>query len=87
MNLEIKAKFRNDVIRLPKSVQQGVKKLIDDIMAATTLREISECRPLKGRDRTYRVRKGDYRIIIELTPEKGIIMMRVLSRGQVYKKK
>jgi mRNA interferase RelE/StbE len=45
------------------------------------------CRKLKGEEDVYRVRKGNYRIIYEVTEKKLIVLvLKIGHRKDIYKK-
>ncbi len=67
-----------------KSLPKNYKKLID-----LTLMKIEEglpfdIKPIKGEKNTYRIRVGKYRILFTLIKE-NILIVRIASRGDVYK--
>ncbi len=48
----------------------------------------SDIKQLKGKDKRYRSRAGDLRIIYQLNKKKKLVMVStILPRGQVYKKR
>ena len=76
--------FIKDFEKLPDQIKKRTTFVIDAIKEVNTLREIKNCASLKGYENAYRIRIGDYRII--LTNEiDTIIFNRVTSRGEAYK--
>jgi mRNA-degrading endonuclease RelE of RelBE toxin-antitoxin system len=85
MNLEISRAFVKDVEPLPKNSKKIILEVINEIQSAKTPHEIRECSKLKGVDKLYRIRRGNYRITFEYDGSSAILK-RALPRGQIYKK-
>ena len=86
MNVTYDRKFFKDFSVVPEYVQVSFAELREEIKTLSTIREIPNCRPLKGRKGFYRIRIGDYRVTFESVDINTIELKRFLSRGQVYKK-
>jgi mRNA interferase RelE/StbE len=77
--------FFKDVAKIPKTASKVLKTLVDDITAANKLADIVGCKPLSGIKNGYRIRRGDYRILL-LYKDNIVYLRRVIVRGQAYKK-
>ena len=86
MNVNYDRKFFKDFSAIPEHVQVSFAELREELEKVSTIREIPNCRPLKGIKSFYRIRIGDYRITLKLDNANSIEFKRFLSRGQVYKK-
>jgi mRNA-degrading endonuclease RelE of RelBE toxin-antitoxin system len=87
MKVQYSTQFAKDARKLPQQVKTAVKELVIQLENAQSLFEITDCRPLEGVKNGFRIRRGDYRITLSFTvQENEILLLRVLARGQVYKK-
>lgn len=82
------SRFRKDLKSVPKNVQKKVFEVIEKLEAAQNLEKSGlDYRKMEGQkshERYYRIRIGDWRIGIEyIHPD--ITLLRVLSRGEIYK--
>jgi mRNA interferase RelE/StbE len=85
LNLEFKASFVRDLKKIKdKNLKGRVQEVIEAFEQAHSLQEIENVKKLKGNDRYYRVRIGDYRI--GLAVEKDVVtFVRLLHRKDVYR--
>jgi len=58
--------------KLPAEVQRKLSKKIDGLVANPRL---EGCEKIKGREHTYRVRVGDYRIIYEVYDKRLVVLI------------
>jgi len=86
MNVSYDRKFFKDFSSVPEYVQESFAELRNELEKVSTIRQIPNCRPLKGEKDFYRIRIGDYRVTLVSANENSIEFKRFLSRGQVYKK-
>lgn len=86
MEIEISKKFMKDVRNRDEICKAAAAKLIVELQQAEKLYDIRDCIPMEGTPDTYRVRRGDYRILFRYTDNK-VILHRFLPRGDVYKHK
>lgn len=85
MKFEISRAFVKDVGPTPKYSKRIILSVINEIESAEKPSDIKECSKLKGAEKLYRIRRGNYRITFQY--DGGIaILKRVLTRGQIYKK-
>ena len=87
MIIEFNNRFLKDFKVLPEYAQKAVKEIHEQISNASNLLVIPNCKKLHGNSNFYRIRFGDYRLILLLYLSGDTVeFRRVLSRGQVYKK-
>jgi len=87
MNVQYSIQFAKDARRLPQHVKTAVKALVILLENAQNIFEIRDCKPLEGVKNGYRIRRGDYRITLSLViQDDAVMLLRVLPRGQIYKK-
>ncbi|GGB15784.1 type II toxin-antitoxin system RelE family toxin [Puia dinghuensis] len=84
MNIEIRKSFEKDALRLPAPMQVQLSKLIETLIQAKQLSEISSCKKLSGYKNAYRIRMGTYRIGF-LFEKETIELVRVLGRKEIYR--
>jgi mRNA-degrading endonuclease RelE of RelBE toxin-antitoxin system len=68
-----------------KATADMLKILIDNLMTANRLADVIGCKPLHGVKYGYRIRRGEYRILL-LYKDNIVYLRRVVPRGQAYKK-
>ena len=87
MIVEFNKCFVKDFKVLPEYAQKAVNEIHSQITETSALHNIPNCIKLQGSDNLYRVRLGDYRLILLLYISGDTVeFRRVLSRGQAYKK-
>jgi mRNA-degrading endonuclease RelE of RelBE toxin-antitoxin system len=87
MKVQYSTQFAKDARKLPQHIKTVVKELVFNLEKAQCLFEIHDCKPLEGVRNGYRIRRGDYRITLSLIAINDTVMLlRVLPRGQIYKK-
>jgi Cytotoxic translational repressor of toxin-antitoxin stability system len=87
MKVEFNKRFIKDFKVLPEYAQKAVKEIYGQISLVSTLFDIPDCKKLHGNNNFFRIRFGDYRLILLLYISGDTVeFRRVLSRGQVYKK-
>jgi mRNA interferase RelE/StbE len=86
MNVTYDRKFFKDFSAVPEYVQVSFAELRKEFEKISTIREIPNCRPLKGNKDFFRIRLGDYRVTLKLNDANSMELKRFLPRGQVYKK-
>jgi mRNA interferase RelE/StbE len=77
--------FFKDAEKVPEAATAMLKALVDSISSARMLADIVGCKPLSGVKNGYRIRRGDYRILL-LYKDHIVYLRRVAVRGQAYKK-
>lgn len=81
-------RFKKDLKSAHKNIQRKVFEVIDKLEAADRLETSGlDCKKMEGqksRESYYRIRIGDWRIGLEYI-HPNITLLRVLSRGEIYK--
>jgi mRNA interferase RelE/StbE len=87
MKVQYSVQFAKDARKLPQHIKTAVKELVILLENAQGIFEIRDCKPLEGVKNGYRIRRGDYRISLSLIiQDHAVMLLRVLPRGQIYKK-
>jgi len=85
LKVEFKSSFTKDLRRVKnKSLMARVKETIENVEQAQNLQEIKNIKKLKGGDRYFCIRIGDYRIGLALESD-TITFVRFLHRRDIYK--
>lgn len=85
MNLEFKASFVRDLEKIKdKELKARIQGVIEAVEQAPGLQEIANVRKLKGSDRCYRIRMGDYRIGLSVEKD-TVTFVRFLHRKDIYR--
>ena len=85
MTVRFKKTFFKDLERLPADIRSKVEQLVFvAIPSSHSLTELAKVKKLKGYDRFYRMRIGDFRVGFELR-EEIIVVHRVLRRNDIYR--
>ena len=85
MNLEFKASFARDLKKIrDEKLKAKIRAVIQLVEQAHSLQEIANTRKLRGSDRHYRVRIGDYRIGLSVEGS-TVTFVRFLHRRDVYR--
>jgi mRNA-degrading endonuclease RelE of RelBE toxin-antitoxin system len=84
MKLKVQPSFERDVKKSPKHIILQLNVLLDLIIAAESLGDIPDLKKLSGHKNAYRIRINDYRLGFVLE-DKVIVLMRLLSRKDVYR--
>ena len=85
MKIEFKRSFVKDLERVrDKALRERVKETIEQVERAQALQEMENVKKLRGGERYYRIRIGDYRLGLVLE-ENTVIFVRFLHRKDVYK--
>ncbi len=86
MEIKFKKTFMKDLESLPKQIRKKVEKLVfvklEEISSITELKNLKK---IKGFDKFYRFRIGDYRIGMECRAS-TLTLYRVLHRKDIYRK-
>jgi mRNA interferase RelE/StbE len=82
---EFLTSFTRDLQRIrDQSLLRRVRETIDDVEAASTVRDIKNLKKLRAEGRYYRIRLGDYRIGVIIEGH-TVIFVRLLHRGDIYR--
>lgn len=84
LNIRISHQAEKDIDGLPTTVRRRVAEAID----AWASGQPADVRKLKGREKTYRLRVGGWRVLVVAGPDAGTLtVLRVLPRGSAYKRR
>ncbi len=85
MRIEFKASFARDLRKVRGAkLKARVREIIGLVEQASNLQAVEGIRKIKGSDRYYRIRIGDYRI--GLSVEGSIVLfVRFLHRKDIYR--
>ncbi|MDT0648521.1 type II toxin-antitoxin system RelE family toxin [Autumnicola edwardsiae] len=67
-----------------KSLQQDITKIINDLKAARSIKELKNTKKLIGFKDAYRIKIGKYRLGFFLEDD-SIFLARLVKRGEIYK--
>ena len=84
MKIEIHSSFSKAARKLPADVQHKVAEIIIIIEVARTIRDLQNCKKLKGYKSAYRIKLDTYRIGFFF--ERGVVeLTTVLHRRDIYR--
>ncbi len=85
MKVEFKESFLKDLERIrDTAIRQRVREIIEQVEAAETPSDVANLKKLRGGERYYRIRTGDYRIGLILEGD-TIMFVRFLHRKDIYR--
>ena len=90
MNVYFSKDFSKAVRRLSGKILQSVIAMIDEVKAAQSIEQISNCKKIESLNSVYRIRVGDKRafFVLHIKIEGDLVMFEyMLSRGEAYDKK
>jgi mRNA-degrading endonuclease RelE of RelBE toxin-antitoxin system len=86
MNVEYSRQFIKAASRLTGKYKDSLKGIVAEIKEASDLSEVTECIKLVSLRHTYRIKMGDYRLIILFKIQGNTVIFELLSsRGETYK--
>jgi mRNA interferase RelE/StbE len=84
MTVHFRKSFVKDLDALNQPDRARIEKMILDLEAADTLREIRHLKKLQGRSGFFRIRAGDYRVGLIFVS--GVLtLVRCLDRKEFYR--
>ena len=90
MNVEYSKDFKKSVKKLSGKMLDSVRRVVEEVKNAESLKDITDCKKLVGYRNVYRIRIGDYRAFftfhIEIIND-TIIFRYLVPRGEAYDKK
>ena len=85
MKTEFKRSFVKDLERVrDKSLKRRVREAIELIERAESFQEMGGVKKLRGNDRYYRVRIGNYRLGLVVEGD-TVVFVRLLHRKDIYR--
>ena len=90
MNVDYSKDFKKSVKKLSGKMLDSVRRVVEEVKNAESLKDITDCKKLVGYRNVYRIRIGDYRAFftfhIEIIND-TIIFKYLVPRGEAYDKK
>ena len=90
MNVDYSKDFKKSVKKLSGKMLDSVRRVVEEVKNAESLKDITDCKKLVGYRNVYRIRIGDYRAFstfhIEIIND-TIIFRYLVPRGEAYDKK
>ena len=90
MNVDYSNDFKKSVKKLSGKMLDSVRRVVEEVKNAESLKDITDCKKLVGFRNVYRIRIGDYRAFftfhIEIIND-TIIFRYLVPRGEAYDKK
>lgn len=85
--LEVKRDARKELLDLPPKINRQVQETIDRLLNTLNQgRRPQDVASLKGRDRSYRIDSGEYRVLFELNDDEAfVVVFRVRHRRDAYR--
>jgi mRNA interferase RelE/StbE len=84
VKLEFRASFSRDLRHIRnRPLLSRVRETINDVEAATSIREIRNLRKLRAEGNYYRIRLGDHRLGVVIEGDTAIFV-RFLHRSEIY---
>jgi mRNA interferase RelE/StbE len=81
-SVELKASARKELERLPATLIQRIFPKLEGLASEP---RPAGCKKLKGGQREWRIRVGDYRVVYTIDDEKLLVsVMRIRHRSEVY---
>ena len=81
--IELKRSAKKELDKAPKTISGRLQAAIDGLAAEP---RPAGARKLRGRERTYRIRVADWRIVYELHDDRLVVLVtRVRHRKDVYR--
>ena len=85
MKVDFSSSFTSDLRRIrDRSIRERVDKEIEQIEKVDNFTEISHIKKLRGHENRYRVRVGNYRLILQFN-EDTVTFLRCLPRQDIYR--
>ena len=84
--VEYKKRFLKELASLPKDIQSRVELIVFYELETDNPFELGYLDKMKGHKDKYKIRVGDYRIVLTIDkPNQTIICQRVAHRREIYK--
>lgn len=85
MNLKFKSSFAKDLKKVNDDrLMRHISTIIELVEQAQNISQMENIRKLRGNDRYYRIKIGDYRIGLMLEDD-TVIFVRFLHRKDIYR--
>ncbi len=84
MQIEIKKSLLKDLDKIPNSVKNRLKIIVEELHKVDNLQKIKQIKKLKNYKTYYRLKLGDYRLGF-VYENNQVILVRFLHRKDIYK--
>jgi len=85
LKVEFRSSFAQDLRKVREAeLKRRVRETIELVERAQELQEVRDIKKLRGSDRYYRIRVGDYRIGL-LVEGDTVVFVRFLHRKDIYR--
>ncbi len=85
MEIRYGSRFNRDLARRRNpDLNRSVERVIEELKAASSIREVGNVRKMEGWESLYRIRIGDYRLGLELEDDTAILL-RIGHRREFYR--
>lgn len=86
MKFRVEKSFDKDVDKIKdRKLLQKLRACISRIESADNINEMPNLKKIEGYGLFYRIKIGDYRLGMELTPDNEISLIRFLHRKEIYR--
>ncbi len=87
MNVEYSKQFVKAAYKLSGKYKSSLQKIVIEVKSAKNINELTNCVKMVGLQQSYRIKMGDYRLVLILKLIDEVVTFQLLlSRGDVYKK-
>lgn len=90
MNVDYSKDFKKSVQKLSGKKLDSVRRVVEEVKNAESLKDITDCKKLVGYRSVYRIRIGDYRAFFTFHVEiinDTVFFRYLVPRGEAYGKK
>lgn len=85
MEVKFTKRFLKELAKIPSQERERIEQFVfEELPASENLEPFTNVIKMKGHDRFYRAKFGNYRIGIE-KEEEGLLLKRALHRKDIYK--
>lgn len=87
MNVEYSKQFVKAAYKLTGKYKISLQRIISEVMQANDVADLTNCIKMVGFKNSYRLKMGDYRIILVFKVVDHVVIFELLlSRGEVYRR-
>ena len=87
MKVEYSKQFVKAAYKLTGKYKLSLKRIVSEVMQANDVTDLTNCIKMVGFKNSYRIKMGDYRLILVFKVIEDVILFELLlSRGEVYRK-
>jgi len=87
MKVEYSRQFVKAAYQLSGKYKVSLQRIISEVKLADNLSDVADCIKMAGFKQLYRIKMGDYRLVIILKIIENVTIFELLlSRGEIYKK-